>query len=195
MSGQAGRPQLTPQLCFSSATLRDFLRLSRSSLDDSISQQLNALVRPAGQGFDPASTSQLGPRRLGHIIDSRSCAAFKEKILFPTWQARSDVLNYCAVVATSPDPDDPDTTLREAETERDRQRIVDERLDPYSGRFFPREPRTEILTNLIRQERAIENIVRRRTWATIQERCGEGTSEWEAAFHAWAKKSWVPRAS
>lgn len=101
---------------------------------------------------------------------------------------RTDVLSYCAVVATSPDPDDPDTPLREAESEKDRQRIVDERLDPYSGRFFPREARTEMLANVIRQERAVEDIVRRRTWGIVQERCGEGPGDWEPAFHAWEKE-------
>lgn len=146
-------------------------------------------MRPAREGFDPASTSQLGPRRLERIIDPRSCAAFKERILFPTWQARTDVLNYCAVVATSPDPNDPDSALRESESEKDRQRIVDERLDPYSGRFFPTEPRTEMLASLIRNERAVENIVRKKTWETVQERCGEGTGDFEAAFHAWVKKA------
>lgn len=167
--------------------MADFLRLSRSSLDDSISQQLNALHRPAHAGFDPSSTSQLGPRRLDRTLESGSCAAFKDKILFPTWQARTDVLSYCAVVATSPDPDDPDTPLREAESEKDKQRIVDERLDPYSGRFFPKEARTEILQNIIRQERAVENIVRNRTWGIVQEKCGEAQGEWEASFHAWEK--------
>ena len=98
------------------------------------------------------------------------------------------MLNYCAVVATSPDPDDPDSALREAESERARRRIVDERLDPYSGRFFPREPRTEMLASVIRQERAVEDIVRRRTWGTVQERCGEAQGEWEPAFHAWEKE-------
>lgn len=186
MASQSRGPALTPQFCFSSATLRDFLRLSRSSLDDSISQQLNALVRPSRHGFDPASTSQLGPRPLAHTIDAPSCAAFKQRILFPTWQARADVLNYCAMVATSPDPDDPDTALREAETEKDRQRIVDERLDPYSGRFFPREARTESLAILLRQERMVENIVRRRTWEIVRQRCGEGAgADWESAYHAW----------
>ncbi|KAG7146307.1 hypothetical protein HYQ46_004899 [Verticillium longisporum] len=41
------RPRLTPQFCFSSGTLRDFLRLSRAGIDDSIGQNLNALVTPS----------------------------------------------------------------------------------------------------------------------------------------------------
>ena len=133
----------------------DFLRLSRSAIDDSITQNLNALVAPSKQGFDPSSTSRRAPRPLSRQIDPESCANFKEKILFPAWQARADVLSYCALVATSPDPDDPEVAVREAELEKNRERVVDERLDPYSARFFPREPRTTQLATLLRQEREI----------------------------------------
>lgn len=113
-------------------------------------------------------------------------------MLFPTWQARSDVLHYCAAVATSPDPDDPSAALREAEAERDRERVIDERLDPYSARFFPTEARTERLAALLRMEKGVENIVRARTWAVVRERCdpagggfGGGEEAWEAALGKW----------
>jgi len=98
---------------------------------------------------------------------------------------RTDVLNYCAVVATSPDPDDPDAVLRQIETASARDRVVDERLDPYSGRYFPREARTESLANLIRNERSVESIIRSRTWALIGERCGNHGESFEAAFEKW----------
>ncbi|KAF7562059.1 hypothetical protein G7046_g2098 [Stylonectria norvegica] len=175
------QPDLTPQLCFSSGTLRDFLRLSRSSIDDSIAQNLNALVTPSRSGFDPSSTSQRTSRPASRPVDPKACQGFKEQVLFPSWQARTEVLNYCALVAASPDPDDPSRTLRELETQKDRDRVVDERLDPYSGRFFPREARTERLASLVRQERGVENIVRHRTWTVIKERSGEPTDNWEDA--------------
>ncbi|KOS22245.1 hypothetical protein ESCO_001983 [Escovopsis weberi] len=94
---------------------------------------------------------------------------------------RTEVLNYCGLVATSPDPDDPEAAVRELEKEKDRNRIVDERLDPYSGRFFPREARTQTLALLMRQERSVENIIRSRTWEVVQER-GQ-----DAKSHASAK--------
>jgi hypothetical protein len=163
------------------------MRLSRATVDDSIVQNLNALVTPARSGFDPASTAQRSIGSSRHI-DPQSCQSFKENILYPSWQARTEALAYCSLVAASPDPDDPDATLREIENQKDRQRIVDERLDPYSGRFFPREARTEILATLIRQERAVEDIVRRRTWATIRERCGEDLAQnWQDAIEMWSK--------
>lgn len=165
----------------------DFLRLSRASIDDSITQNLNALLTPSSVGFDPASTSQRLPRSPHRQIDPRACQSFKEEVLFPSWQARTEVLRYCAGVATSPDPDDPGATAREAELARDRARVVDERLDPYSARFAPREPRTAQLAMVVRQEEGVENIVRARTWGLVRERCGEDVGDWRAALGSWRR--------
>ncbi|KAI3392628.1 hypothetical protein diail_5432 [Diaporthe ilicicola] len=184
------QPTLTPQFCLSTATLREFLRTSRSAIDDSITQNLNALVTPAARGFDPASTSQRASRpRPREQIGPRPCQNFKDNILFPTWQARSDVLSYCALVATSPDPGDPEASVREVELERNRERVVDERLDPYSARYFPREPRTTQLAMLLRQEQGIENIVRSRTWGLVRERCGDSADDWEGAIANWRARN------
>lgn len=81
-------------------------------------------------------------------------------------------------------PDDPDLIAREAESAKDRERVVDKRLDPYSGRFFPREARTESLANLIRNERGVEGIIRARTWGLVTERCGDGAG-WQEALDKW----------
>lgn len=98
------------------------------------------------------------------------------------------MLDYCAGVATSPDPDDPDSVLRQIEDSKARERVVDERLDPYSGRYFPREARTESLAMLMRNERAVEKIIRMRTWALIAERCGSEHVEADQAFEVWRKR-------
>lgn len=95
------------------------------------------------------------------------------------------MLSYCTLVATSPDPDDPETAVREAEVEKNQESVVDERLDPYSARFLPREPRTTQLAMLIRQEQGVENIVRTRTWGLVKERCGDSVEEWEKALAKW----------
>jgi hypothetical protein len=164
----------------------DFLRISRSSIDDSITQNLNALLTPASIGFDPSSTSIRAPKSTGNSrLSTSSCGDFKNKVLFPAWQMRSNMLNFCASVAASPDPDDPESALREMENEKDRERVIDERLDPYSARFFPREARTERLAALIRQEQGVENIIRARTWGLVTERCGEDYRSWEEALNVW----------
>lgn len=98
-------------------------------------------------------------------------------------------MNYCAGVATSPDPDDPDHVLRQVEDTRARERIVNERLDPYSGRYFPREARTEALASLIRNERMVESIVRSRTWGLMGERCNIEPQGFEKALDDWRKKA------
>ncbi|KAI4164683.1 MAG: hypothetical protein LQ342_001657 [Letrouitia transgressa] len=184
MSRNSDKPNLTPQFCFNERALRDFLRVSRGTVDDSIVQNLNALITPGQTGFDPTSTAErsvkLPARR---PIDRQTCGNFIEKVLFQSWQTRSDVLNYCAGVAL--DPNDPDLVSREAESAKDRERIIDERLDPYSGRFFPREARTESLANLIRNERGVESIIRSRTWGLVMERCGDDGIHWEEALNRW----------
>lgn len=103
-------------------------------------------------------------------------------------------MNYCAGVATSPDPNDPEHVLREVEDAKARERIVDERLDPYSGRYFPREARTERLASLMRSERMVEEIIRQRTWQIMNERCqaaGSGPSRtWPEALDKWRRDRW-----
>ncbi|PWY95047.1 caffeine-induced death protein Cid2 [Aspergillus sclerotioniger CBS 115572] len=179
-------PRLTPQFCFNERLLRDFLRLSRSTIDDSITQNLNALYAPARQGFDPSSTAirQIDARE-GRQIDDTSCQGFKDNVLFPSWQVRSDVLNYCAGVATSPDPEDPDLILRQTESALDRERVVDDRLDPYTARFLPREARTESLANLVRTQRSVEEIIRARTWGLVSDRCSGSSEGWQEALNKW----------
>ncbi|EEA20348.1 hypothetical protein TMatcc_000335 [Talaromyces marneffei ATCC 18224] len=178
-------PSLTPQFCFNERVLRDFLRLSRSTIDDSITQNLNALLTPAREGFNPTSSDirQLGTQSRRNP-SRESCDTFKNNVLFPSWQSRSDVLNYCAMVATSPDPEDPDLVTRQVETAREQERVVNERLDPYSSRHFPREARTESLANLVRNERSVEQIIRTRTWGIVSDRCNS-TGSWEDALNQW----------
>jgi hypothetical protein len=70
--------------------------------------------------------------------------------------------------------------MRQMEEAQHSQRVVDDRLDPYSSRYFPSESRTEELARVIREEKVIERIVRERTWAVIKDRCqGAYSNTWE----------------
>ena len=153
-------------------------------MDDTVVQHLNALITPSRELFDPSTTAnrQMQPS-LKKPINARSCEAFKNDLLFSSWQSRSDVLSYCAGVAL--DPNDPDLFLRDVESAKEREKVVDERLDPYSSRHFPREARTESLASLIRNERSVEAIVRARTWGLVSERCGDFGIRWEEAMNMW----------
>ena len=93
---------------------------------------------------------------------------------------------YCAGVALN--PDDPDLELAQVESAKERERVVDERLDPYSGRFFPREARTEVLASVVRNERSVEGIIRSRTWGLVQERCGDDAVRWEEELDKWREE-------
>lgn len=189
-------PQLTPQLCFNTTYLRDFLRTSRAQLDDTISTSLNSLLTPSTTSpFNPLSTSSPTSNRRStrQPISQSACSTFLDRTLFPSWDNRSRILSYCSVVASSPDPNDPNLEQIKLDNARGEARLVDERLDPYSGRFFPREPRTEQLALLLRNENAVEGIIRERTWRILQERCeglGGGFGEkWEDALDRWRKES------
>jgi hypothetical protein len=140
--------------------------------------------------FDPSSTARRIPAPPSNTLPITSCRNFTQNVLMPTWQSRADVLNYCATVATSDDPDDPDSLQRIAEREADKERVVDDRLDPYSGRFFPQESRAENLARLVRNERIVESIIRERSWRIVKDRCGENGvpgQDWETAFNEWRK--------
>ncbi|KAJ9656185.1 hypothetical protein H2198_005147 [Neophaeococcomyces mojaviensis] len=186
-------PQLSPSLCFNTSYLRDFFRTSRAQLDDTINTSLNSLLTPSlTSPFDPLSTSDPSTNRRGkQPIPSDTCQDFTQQTVFPTWSARSRVLSYCSIVAASPDPDDPDRTVIEAENMAQSHRVINERLDPYSGRFFPKEPRTEMLGSLLRNENAVENIVRDRTWRILNERCvglDPAQRGWQEAFKTWEEQ-------
>ncbi|RVD84343.1 uncharacterized protein DFL_006095 [Arthrobotrys flagrans] len=180
-------PLLTPQFCFSTSTLKEFLRLSRSTTDDTISQHLSSLSPPPT--FKPSTTSQRTPSH--RLIPPSTLSAFLSSTIYPTWSKRSEILTYCAIVATSPDPNDPNLEVISKETEAERMRIVDERLDPYSGRFFPTETRTQVLAGVVRNERGVEDIVRERTWEVIKDRStdGMGGKTWKEAYEEWKTSS------
>lgn len=141
-------------------------------------------MTPSRNPWNPASTAERQIRPVERRpTDPEACQNFRDDVLFQSWQTRSDVLNYCAGVALN--PNDPDLVLKQVESAKERDRVVDERLDPYSGRFFPREARTEVLGNLIRNERNVEGIIRSRTWGLVSERCGDLGMGWQEALDKW----------
>jgi hypothetical protein len=162
------------------------MRFSRAAIDDSIAQNLNALPSSAREGFDSSSTflrlvDSVGKRK----VAPEACRSFQNNILFPSWQTRSDILDYCAVIATSADPSDP-VSSKPKSTEVHEQ-VIDERLDPYSAHSLPKETRRESLAILIQNERGIEQIVRSRTWNLIAERCNI-PEDWVEALNHWREE-------
>ncbi|EWC48420.1 hypothetical protein DRE_02189 [Drechslerella stenobrocha 248] len=179
-------PPLTPGFCFSTSTLKDFLRASRATTDDSISQQLNTLARPPT--FNPTTTSSRQPSH--RLIPRSTMTEFLHSTLYPSWSARTQVLRYCASVAAAPDPDDPAAADIARANEAHKEKVVDERLDPYSGRWFPRESRTEVLAGVVRNESGVEDIVRERTWDEVRSRTADGMGglTWEQAYEQWRQQ-------
>lgn len=96
-------------------------------------------------------------------------------------------MNFCEIVATSPDAGDKENLSKRVDTQEEKADTVDDRLDPYV-RYRFREGRTEMLANVIRQERGVERIVRARSWDLVNERCGGDVLDWEEALDNWRKK-------
>ncbi|RMZ89854.1 hypothetical protein DV736_g2917, partial [Chaetothyriales sp. CBS 134916] len=209
MSAPPPSPPLSPSLCFSHSTLLAFLNSSRNMIDDSISTNLNTLSTPSRTSPLPSSIS--GPNtaiRQSHPsqrpIPRSACDTFITTVLFPSWQAREQLLDYCTAVAQAPDPDDPDAAAREACNREGEARVEskNERLDPYSGRFFRKESRSEELAEFCERERVVEGIVRERSWEVVRSRCGVVLDEglaggrekpWAGLFKEWRDDSKTER--
>lgn len=174
--------------CYS--VLLDFLRFSRSTIDDSINQNLNALQTLSNTTPDPVFTRYRSTGSSRRQLNSESCRSFCEAQLFPAWHARTLVLQYCSTVAAGSDSEDPEFSARADEIKKNQSRIINDRQDPYSSRITVTESRTERLTRIIREETSIEEIVRRRTWDAVTSRCSSSPSmDWESSFSQWRKSS------
>lgn len=167
---------LNVSFCQDITALKDFLRLSRTLVDDTITQNLNNLVLPPR--FDPASTSRPEKKRMEAPINGKSCNSLIETV-FQNWDARTSTIDYCLQTIKS-------TPFSSHSLSADEIRA--RRLDPYSGRQTEELP---ILRTVCDQEQGTERIVRDRTWRVIRGRCEEMTgmdSDWEKAFSEWRKK-------
>lgn len=194
MSQPPSVPSLTPQYCVSKGGLRDFLRTSRRAIDDTIVENLNALVTPSRDGFDTSSTSQRALLPSKRLIAPESCNNFKDNVLFPSWKARTDVLNYCESVANPLEPKKSRETTEAtnyAFPKPDTPLSYD-RSDPYKTRSLTQETEMDRLANLVRNQQTVEQIIRVRTWALVAERCGSYVggleADSEAALQDWQRR-------
>ncbi|KAL9086149.1 MAG: hypothetical protein Q9159_004329 [Coniocarpon cinnabarinum] len=205
----APEPILTPQFCVNATALQDFLRLSRSTVDDSISTHLNAMLTPSRPSLFSSTPTQPEPPPRGNRrnISGETCARFKDEVLFPNWRSRDDVLSYCSNVAVSPDAAVASTEQEASGAEhRDfwgNVQPTDERLDPYSARDYSynRESNTQQLRSVLANEQGVERIVRSRSWGILGERCvgekekqvgagisGQGEDDWRGEYQRWRSR-------
>ncbi|MCJ1441217.1 MAG: hypothetical protein MMC23_001703 [Stictis urceolatum] len=64
----------------------------------------------------------------------------------------------------------------------------DERLDPYSARVERPEEPAEVLRRVLRGEREVEDIVRRRSWGVVKDRCTGVDGAWEEIMRSWGRE-------
>ncbi|KAK9477623.1 caffeine-induced death protein 2-domain-containing protein [Lipomyces japonicus] len=197
-------PALNPPVCYSPQILRRFLSLSRTATDDAISSDLNSLptssttksVLVTGDKWAKPNRAKLGSRR------RPECDAFVQNLVFASWKARDDVLDYCAAVAEQNQARFKQQIInsnKQQETENIPK--LDPRIDPYRARELPVFSKEDEVLSWVGNERVIEDIVRDRSWSIICERCidfgaeheineivGDNGNGWKTAFGEWAKK-------
>ena len=186
------KPLLTPSFCLTPNALSAFLRLSRSAIDDPVSQHLSALSTPSRPAFTESSPTR---KSSTHLLPANSCARFLRESLIPAWAARDAALNYCELIAEQGADEERLKKLRLEEENRERNKWkeeqdgldeltrrveVEQRLDPYSNRpgWEDVDSPTEALARTVQAERTVERIVRSRTWETFGARCEGGAKGW-----------------
>lgn len=83
------------------------------------------------------------------------------------------------------DEHSPTTGLVDGEGSAAGQRVVDERLDPYSARDYTDETAGERIARVVREEKTVEAIVRARSWGVVRDRCGGSVDDWEDGMRRW----------
>ncbi|KAG7928549.1 hypothetical protein KL925_001849 [Ogataea polymorpha] len=157
-------PEINRQLCIeSSRSLQDFLRLSRTLLDDTLRTRLNSITKH----HEDNTRRSILPRR-------DSCQQFVDELLLPQWQARASRINYCLRQA--------DEMVKEVETqelamdEEERNRLL--RIDPYALKDLTRSLRekrasAEQIRNRYQNEIEVEEIIQERSQSLIKDVCGQ----------------------
>ncbi|RKF56250.1 Caffeine-induced death protein 2 [Erysiphe neolycopersici] len=177
-------PTLTPELCISTRSLRDFLRVSRG-IDDGIIQHLNSLLTQSKSDFNPSSSSLIRLSRSGSKhLPSRTCQKFTQQVVFPSWNSRDKILQYCKSVATNMVTNESNPLLGND----DQIEVVDDHLDPYSTRSSPTQTEAQMLSDVLRLENRVEDIIRNRTWEVICERCDLNSKCWKNNFSEWKRQ-------
>ncbi|KAG7895258.1 hypothetical protein KL908_001608 [Ogataea polymorpha] len=157
-------PETNRQLCIeSSRSLQDFLRLSRTLLDDTLRTRLNSITKH----HEDYTRRSILPRR-------DSCQQFVDELLLPQWQARASRIKYCLRQA--------DEMVKEVETqelamdEEERNRLL--RIDPYALKDLTRSLRekrasAEQIRNRYQNEIEVEEIIQERSHSLIKDVCGQ----------------------
>ena len=93
------------------------------------------------------------------------------------------MIRYCYEVATSPDVAKvPDPVLDSVGSS---QSTADDRTDPYLANTVAVETRRERLARLLENEKAVERIIRNRSWTLLAERCRSLDRDWGPALEQW----------
>lgn len=150
-----------PQYCHDSGRIRAFLRLSRIATDDTIRQHLNE-------------------------IKQRDCESYLVKKIFPQWEARSELIDYCFKYsknlrnstsqgkAVPKAVNLPSSNVQENETSIEEQ--FDLRTDPYAYKSHQQQLESQfthcdMIDNWVKNEQSVEQILRQETIKVFNDKC------------------------
>ncbi|KAH3661389.1 hypothetical protein OGAPHI_006796 [Ogataea philodendri] len=157
-------PASSQEMCTGSTrSLNDFLRISRTLIDDKLRTRLNSILNH----HETQSRGSILPR-------SESCQQFVDELLLPQWRARTSRIQFCLNHASE--------LVKEVETkevqldEEERNRLT--RVDPYALKDLTRDLRekrevAEQIRNRYQNELEIEEIIEGRSKSLIKDLCGE----------------------
>ncbi|SPO35391.1 uncharacterized protein PSFLO_00862 [Pseudozyma flocculosa] len=165
---------LTPNTCLAIVEFKDLLRQHRQ-VDDTITTRLNRhLARSRDQGYlsSPSLLSSSSPLSASNAADlgqstystvpEQACAQFWKELL-DVWKGREDVVRYCIGVADQARGPRPSGT----ESKLD----ADYTPTPTQARWGRGEDQSEFLTRQMRNELAVESIIRKRSLEAFKSRC------------------------
>ncbi|KAN0061072.1 hypothetical protein ACQY0O_006807 [Thecaphora frezii] len=173
-----GVPNLTPNTCLALVEFKDLLRQYRQ-VDDTVTTRLNRhLARWRDSGHIPSpsllsstvplsasSASDLGQSTYAHV-PNEACAQFWSQLLH-VWQQREDIVRYCLNVADFPSPS-PSSQRGDAEARLDAD--YKPKLTPFASTSRGEE-NIQFLKRQLRNELAVESIIRKRSLDAFKSRC------------------------
>lgn len=145
---------LTPEGCISSTKLRQFLRLSRATTDDTIRPHLNEL-------------------------NKQQCNEYFNSVIAPAWQQRQQVISYCQDYSQqlrNQTQEDKEEITDPSLTPQELAEKFDLRTDPYAFKTHQRKleqqyAQCDLLDNWTRNEQTVETIIREQTIGVLNDKC------------------------
>lgn len=186
-------PKVDTQVCLKDyKSLQSFLKLSRTTVDDNLNNHLNNILNH--NETNTSSIFKFSNFKNAAGKDS-SCNELIYKLVYPEWQKRISVINYCQNVVSNSKiddfEDDPAVINFSNLSTEEKNNLL--RIDPYTfkeieQKFNNKNFKLIELQNLYSNELQIESIVQNRSTERINDICKLVSFDIKAGFVDYAKQ-------